>query len=112
MDNSMEKDKTESSSPSRRLKRHLTVGNIWLYILSLIKKQKRLYAYTLNEEIENKFQFKPSKVMIYLVLYRLEAEKMIGSKFEERRKYYTLTEKGEETLRLAKEYLKLLSERL
>ena len=108
----MNKTNLEKTSPGKRLKKHLTVGNLWLYILSLIKNKKKLYAYTLDGLIEKEFYFKPSKVMIYLVLYRLEAEKMIQSKFEERRKYYTLTKKGTETLVVAKKFFKLLSERL
>lgn len=108
----MKNKKLEESSPGRRLRKQLTVGNLWLYILSLIKNKKKLYAYTLDKGIENEFYFKPSRVMVYLVLYRLEAEGMIESKFEERRKYYALTKKGNETLKLAKGYFKLLAERL
>lgn len=112
MDRGMDQKKLEVTSPGRRLKKHLTAGNLWLYVLSLIKQNKKLYAYTLDKQIENEFYFKPSKVMIYLVLYRLEGENMIESKFEKRRKYYKLTKKGKETLNLAKKYFKLLSERL
>ena len=108
----MDKSNLEKTSPGKRLKKHLTVGNLWIYILSLIKNQKKMYAYTLDEEIEKEFYFKPGKVMIYLVLYRLEAEKMIESEFEERRKYYTITKKGKNTLIVAKKFFKLLSERL
>jgi DNA-binding PadR family transcriptional regulator len=101
-----------STKPIKRLKNLLTSGNLWLYILSLIKTKKRLYAYNLNEMIEKEFFFKPSKVMTYIVLYKLEDEKLITSEFEERRKYYSLTKKGEETLKSAKEYFKVLGEQL
>lgn len=105
----MEKNKSEKYSPIRRLKKHLTSGNIWLYILSLIKKEKKFYAYALDKEIEKKFCFKTNRVMIYLVLYRLESEELIHSKFEERRKYYTITKKGVDVLNSGKKYLKNLS---
>lgn len=100
------------TKPLKRLKQLLTFGNLWLYIISLIKKNGKLYAYTLDEDIEKIYFFKPSKVMIYLVLYRLEDEGLIKSEFEERRKYYKLTKKGEDTLKFAKEYFILLGKEL
>lgn len=98
--------------PLERLKNMVTAGNLWLYVLSLIKANGRMYAYTLDDEIEGEFLFRPSKVMIYIVLHKLEEERMISSEFEERRKYYKLTEKGSKTLANAKSYFKVLGERL
>lgn len=100
------------SKPVKRLQRTVTVGNLWIYILSLIKKHKKAYAYTLDGGIQKEFGFKPSKIMIYIVLYKLEGEKLIESKFEERRKYYTLTTAGESCLTFAKKYFGKLSEDL
>ena len=105
MDNAL-----NNTSPGRRIKKHLTSGNLWIYVLSLIKKNKKLYAYTLNGKMEKKFKFKSNRVMIYLVLYRLENEKLIESEFKERRKYYKITKKGSVTLDNAKKFLKKLSE--
>lgn len=102
----------EQSKPIKRLKNLLTTGNLWLYILSLIQHEKKMYAYNLPERIEQDFFFRPSRVMIYVVLYKLEDEGLIHSEFEERRKYYYLTEKGRDTLEYAKEYFALLSKRL
>jgi DNA-binding PadR family transcriptional regulator len=100
------------TKPIKRLKNLLTSGNLWLYILSLIKRDGKLYAYNLDSEIEKEFFFKPSKVMTYVVLYKLEDEKLIKSVFVKRRKYYSLTKKGEETLKSAKEYFKVLGNKL
>ena len=100
------------TKPIKRLKNLLTSGNLWLYILSLIKRDGKLYAYNLDSEIEKEFFFKPSKVMTYVVLYKLEDEKLIKSEFVKRRKYYSLTKKGEETLKSAKDYFKVLGEKL
>jgi DNA-binding PadR family transcriptional regulator len=100
------------SKPVRRLKQLLTTGNLWLYILSIIQKKKRLYAYALVDEIEEEFLFRPGKTMVYIVLYKLENEKLITSKFEDRRKYYRLTEKGKGALDSAKEYFGILSKKL
>jgi DNA-binding PadR family transcriptional regulator len=97
------------TAPMRRLEKHLTGGNLWLYILALLKKGKR-HAYALDEEIYREFSFKPNKIMIYVVLYKLESEGMIDSKFEGRRKYYNITKKGIQTINKGKKYLKELSE--
>jgi DNA-binding PadR family transcriptional regulator len=84
---------------------------LWLYILSLIKREE-CYAYTLPEQIEKEYAFKPSRVMVYIVLHMLEGEGLIKSEQKERRKYYTLTEKGKETLAEAKKEMGKLAERL
>ena len=102
----------EETKPMKRLEHSLTFGNLWLYICSLIRKRKKAYAYALDDDIEKSFSFKPNRIMIYVVLYKLEAEGIIASKFEDRRKYYTLTSKGEKTLATGKGYLKKLSGRL
>ena len=95
----------------RRIKKHLTGGNLWIYILSILKKGRR-HAYALDGELAKKFSFRPNKIMVYVVLYKLEAEGLISSEFEGRRKYYKITEKGIQTLKEAKKYLKKLSETL
>ncbi|MCC7552247.1 PadR family transcriptional regulator [Candidatus Micrarchaeota archaeon] len=94
--------------PIQRLERHTKINNIWMYILSLLNK-KKLHAYTLNQEIKNTFKFKPSRIMIYLVLYKLENEKLISSYLKDRRKYYKITPKGKNELKEAKKYLLKLS---
>jgi DNA-binding PadR family transcriptional regulator len=100
------------TKPAKRLMHSLTYGNIWLSVLSLVKSRKKAYAYELDKEIEKEFLFKPNKVMVYVVLYKLEDEKMIKSEFEERRKYYALTDKGAQMLDFGKRYLSALSKKL
>jgi DNA-binding PadR family transcriptional regulator len=102
---------TSVTTPTKRLKRLLTSGNLWLYILSLVQSSK-VYAYEMDSLIEKQFSFKPDKIMIYIVLYRLESEGLITSKFHERRKYYKITKKGKESLDSARGYFKLLAEKL
>ncbi len=101
-----------ASKPIKRLKRLLTSGNLWLYVLSLINASGKLYAYEIDKQIEKEFFFKPDKIMIYLVLYKLENEGLMTSEFEKRRKYYKITEKGVQTLNLAREYFHILSNKL
>ncbi len=99
-------------APIKRLKNLLTNGNLWLYLLSIMKSKGELYAYSVSSEIEREFFFRPNRIMVYMVLYKLEAEGLISSKFRERRKYYRLTRKGSETLDSAREYFRMLSGRL
>ena len=106
-----------ASAAYRRLVRKLTVENLWLYVLSLLKNGP-LYGYEVSRRIEESFGFKPGRVTCYMVLYKLQAEGLIASKKvrasggESSRKYYVLTKKGERALEAAKEYLRRLSEKL
>ncbi|NYZ74161.1 PadR family transcriptional regulator [Candidatus Micrarchaeota archaeon] len=101
-----------ATRPIKRLKHLLTYGNLWLYVLSLTRTRKKVYAYALDEDIEKEFFFRPDKITIYVVLYKLENEGLISSQFHERRKYYTITRKGTQTLEFAREYFTLLADKL
>lgn len=103
---------SKTTKPFKRLKRHLTSENLWLPIMSILRKDGEAYAYTLPDEMERRFGFKCSRVMVYIVLHMLEFEKLIVSEEKGRRKYYKLTKQGEETLDAAKEYLKMLASSL
>ncbi|MEM3373400.1 MAG: PadR family transcriptional regulator [Candidatus Anstonellales archaeon] len=100
--------KNIENKPLNRLTDHLTHGNLWLYILALAKK-KEIYIYNLDKEIEKYFRFKPSRIMLYLVVYRLESFNMLKSHYIERRKYYFLTDYGKETLNNGIKKLKKLA---
>ena len=97
-----------------RLVRKLTVENLWLYVLRLLREGP-LYGYEVRSKIEKRFGFKPGAVTCYIVLHMLEKEGLISSRKPREsnkgppRKYYVLTSKGEETLRKAKEFLSQLS---
>lgn len=100
-----------------RLVRKLTVENLWLYVLSLLREGP-LYGYEIVKKIEERFGFKPGRVTCYIVLYKLQSEGLItsaGSETDSRgpqRKYYVLTRRGEKALEMAKDFLKKLSEKL
>jgi len=100
-----------ASKPVARLSHSLTHGNIWLAALSLMKR-KKVYAYALPDGIAREFGYSPSKLMTYFVLYKLEDEKLISSKFEGRRKYYELTPAGKKALHEGKKKLAELSQKL
>lgn len=97
----------EVRSPLRRLSRLLSIGNLWLYVISLCEKE-RVYAYRLPQVIKKRFGFSPSRLLCYLVLYRLEGEGFIKSDVRGKRRYYSATKKGREILKDAKKYLRRL----
>ena len=105
------------STAYRRLVRKLTVENLWLYVLSLLKRGP-LYGYEIVARIKENFGFKPGRVTCYIVLYKLQSEgliasgKLSSSNSGPQRKYYVLTKKGEKALERAKSFLRELSERL
>ncbi len=80
--------------------------------MSIIRKDGEAYAYALPEEMERRFGFKCSRVMVYIVLHMLEGQKLIQSSEKGRRKYYKLTKSGSDTLDDAKKYLKMISSSL
>jgi DNA-binding PadR family transcriptional regulator len=89
-------------APSQRLEDSLTKDNLWIYILNLLKKRE-LYAYELNEKIENKFGFSPGNVTAYIVLQRLKADGYVRASTRKResgptRHYYSITYRGEAEL--------------
>ncbi|MFA5108190.1 MAG: PadR family transcriptional regulator [Candidatus Micrarchaeia archaeon] len=96
--------KKKLPKPIVRLNQSLTISNLWLSILSLANSRP-IYAYTLPKEIEKTFSFTPSRLMVYLVLYKLEAEKMLSSNEKGQRKYYFITSYGKKTLLNAKKIL-------
>ncbi|MEM3031065.1 MAG: PadR family transcriptional regulator [Candidatus Micrarchaeia archaeon] len=98
-------------SPLKRLARSLTTENQWLYVLSLLN-HSNIYAYAMRGEIEKEFGWKPSLITCYLILYKLEKEGFITGKYEGRRKYYSITDKGKKALASAKRYLQALAENL
>ncbi|MBS7645631.1 MAG: PadR family transcriptional regulator [Candidatus Bathyarchaeia archaeon] len=96
--------------PLKRLIRKLTVENLWIYILSLLRDSPK-YGYEIREEIRSRFGFKPGQVTSYMVLYTLEQDGYIESAGTMRsltgpkRKYYRITEKGLNLLREAESFL-------
>ncbi len=80
--------------PLGRLRSRTTKDILWIYILRLLK-EKEMYAYELRDAIKNAFGFEPARVTSYVVLYRMEKEGYVDSKWVENKKYYNLTKKGE-----------------
>lgn len=92
--------------PSERLRKSLTVDNLWQYVLKALKKPK--YAYDLTRSLKS---LNANMVTVYSVLYKLETGGYIRKAFSEKgggplRKYYVTTEKGFRELNLGKKMIK------
>jgi DNA-binding PadR family transcriptional regulator len=98
------------SSAYRRLTRKITIENLWIYVLSLLR-DRPLYGYEVRDRIFERFGFRPGKITCYVVLYKLEKENLISSRrIDEKsrgapRKYYFITEKGLREIEKAKKFL-------
>ncbi len=100
-----------SDSPAlKRLRRQMTKQVLWLYLLSLLNLEGEKYGYELRSAIQERFGFEPATVTAYVVLYKLEREKLVTSTSRKSprgrpdRKYYKITEKGEKTLKIAEKF--------
>ena len=90
--------------PLNRLKKQTTKGVLWIYILKLLSEEN-LYAYDMNRKIEERFNFKPARITVYTVLYRLMKDGYVDSKRIGNRKYYRITKKGKTLLNEGVEYI-------
>lgn len=90
-------------TPYQRLKKYNTKGNLWVYILAVLKDGPE-YAWLLPDIIEKRFNFRPGKITPYRVLYDLEEEELVHSKLEDRKRMYAITAKGEKELKKVKSF--------
>ena len=89
--------------PFSRLKKYNTKGNLWIYILILLK-EKPYHGWDFPSVIEKRFGFRPGKITPYRVLYALELEGLVKSTQIERRRMYTITDKGYKELEKVKDF--------
>ena len=87
-----------------RLKRKLGIELLWIYLLSMLKKESS-HAYVLRKEVEKKFGFLPGNVSVYVVLYKLEKHNFVKAKKEGNKTIYSITASGKILLKEAKKEL-------
>jgi PadR family transcriptional regulator, regulatory protein PadR len=97
-------------APFERFKRSMTNDNLWIYILTLLKKEN-LYAYQINEKIKKKFNFAPGGMTAYIILKRLQLNGYVKVADKNRdggpqRTYYSITDSGKKELEKAKKFYK------
>ena len=94
----------------QRLQKKLTKENLFMYILRLLQ-DKEHYGYELREEIKKRFGFTMATVTSYVILYRMEKEKLViatkktSPRGRPDRKYYEITDKGSQVMIEAKTIL-------
>jgi len=80
-----------------RLRSKLTKENLWIYILSMLRKGP-MYGYEIASKLRDELNINASVITTYVVLYKMEKEKLIQrekSKGKTSRKvYYSITERG------------------
>ncbi|MEA2071724.1 MAG: PadR family transcriptional regulator [Asgard group archaeon] len=114
-----ERDKEEINSAKafRRLKKKISIENLWIYILRLLQKNE-MYGYELRNSIKKEFGFEPATVTSYTILYKLEKDELVSSYMKDNpegrpdRKYYKITEKGSKMMQHAKELLEEILEKV
>lgn len=89
--------------PIQRLEKSNTKENLWVYILALLDKAPR-YGWEIPELIEQNFGFRPGKITPYRVFYRLQADKFVKSRTENRRRVYEITAIGKKELAAARAF--------
>lgn len=89
--------------PFLRLKKYNTTGNLWIYILMILKKGPN-HGWDFPSDIEKEYGFRPGKITPYRVLYALELEGFVVSKQVDRRRMYSITKKGLKELDKVKDF--------
>jgi DNA-binding PadR family transcriptional regulator len=87
-----------------RLKKKVQRDNLWFFILILLSSEPR-YGYELRQLVKDQFGFWSGNVTAYRVLYSLASAGSVKSEMRERRKYYTITDKGKKDVESAREFL-------
>ena len=94
-----------------RMRRKLGVELLWIYILSLLKKEPS-HAYALRKQISDAFGFLPGNVSAYVVLYKLEARGFVSGKKDGNKTVYSITSSGKKLLEDARKELKKMEKSL
>lgn len=78
-----------------RLKKKLTVENLWLYIICLLRSRGGpLRAYDIKVMLRDKFNIDPPAVTVYTVLYRMIRDGLLRRERKGESVLYSLTERG------------------
>ncbi|MEM1686466.1 MAG: helix-turn-helix transcriptional regulator [Zestosphaera sp.] len=103
----------ELSKPLIRLKRKLTIENLWIYVIASLMI-KPTYAYHVRKLIKEFFGFSPTTITLYSVIYRLKKSGLIKEELVSGERIYKPTEEGikelEEALSFMEQTIKRLKE--
>ncbi len=86
-----------NSKAYERLKRKMTVENLWLYVIKVLKDVGELRAYDIKKELIKRFEIKPATITVYAVIYKMVRDELIESVSSPDGTRYRVTKKGLET---------------
>jgi DNA-binding PadR family transcriptional regulator len=89
-----------------RLKRKLTVENLWLYVIRVLADaQAPLKAYDIRKQVKARFNINPPAITVYTVVYRMAREGLIARVVEGSETFYKVTEKGLESFNMGLRFI-------
>lgn len=89
-----------------RLKRKITIENLWIYIIKILKEEQPLKAYEVKKRLVKKYGIKPATVTVYVILYKMLKDNLIETVKVSGETMYKPTEKGVQALEEAKKILR------
>jgi len=92
-----------------RLVKKLTKENLWLYIISVLRSQP-MYGYAIKKAISEKFNFTPSTITVYAVIYRMVREGLLEKFSSGGTSYYKVTDKGVKVFEKAREFIRKMEQ--
>lgn len=99
------------SKPLHRLKRKLTVENLWIYVIATLLVEPT-YAYRVKKLVNEFFEFSPTTITLYSVIYRLSKSGLIKEETVAGGKIYRPTKEGVKELEEAVFFMEDLVTRL
>ena len=88
-----------------RLKKKITIENLWMYIIRILMEQEPLKAYDIKVLLREKYGIKPATVTVYSVVYRMVRDNLIKPVKVSGETRYRVTEQGISALKKAIEFL-------
>ena len=92
------------SQAVRRLRRKVTVENLWTYIIRVLEEEP-LHAYGVKVRLKQRFGIKVATVTVYAVLYKMVREGLLTVEKRGETKVYKPTKTGLQALSEAKRIL-------
>lgn len=90
--------------PSERLKRKVEKENLWLFVLSVLRRQN-LNGIQIKTLVTRRFGFLTGNVTVYKVLYLLEKGGYVKAERNRRNVVYRIRSKGRKELQKARRFL-------
>ena len=83
----------------KKLQKRMVKSFMDVLILTMLKNNNSVSGYDVITYIHKKFGILISSGTVYSLLYSLERDGLIRSTWNQRKRVYTLTEKGEQTIK-------------